>query len=209
MLIELLQRDIEGRPEQQRIVSALLLGASVSVPEGKDVGGTFKSMPVCRSAIQTGCVLAFATFRANAPPPSNARFGRSNTPGQDFVCVDPVVLSGIPVTSMLTSHGDLLGRTDARMPGWNAMTASVNTPFLDVPGLLKLGCVRQGLTSYLSLSIDEGAAGTRPIEMPGDIVFGASGRVLDDWGLHLIDMNVAMGNLMEVVRRQGQAFIAR
>ena len=47
------------------------------MPEGKDVGGTFKSMPVCRSAIQTGCVVAFATFRANAPPPSNARFIRS------------------------------------------------------------------------------------------------------------------------------------
>lgn len=207
MLMELLLRDIEGKPEQQRIVSALLIGLNISVPEGKDVGGTFRQMPLCRSAGQTGCVIAFSTFRETAPPPANARFGRSNTPGQAVACVDPVALSGQPMRSMLPVKADLLGRVDSRVPEWNQKMATLSTPFVAVPGMLKAGCTRQGPNSYLALGIDPAARGSRPPEIPGDIL--ANGRVFDDWGLHLVDMNIAMGNLLEVVRRQGEAYTAR
>lgn len=50
MLMQLLQGDIEGRPAQKRVVSALLIGLNVMVPTGADVGGTFKQLLVCRAA---------------------------------------------------------------------------------------------------------------------------------------------------------------
>jgi hypothetical protein len=34
-----------------------------------------------------------------------------------------------------------------------------------------------------------------------------NGRVLDSWGLHIVDMNLAMGNLLEIVREEGRAYV--
>lgn len=36
----------------------------------------------------------------------------------------------------------------------------------------------------------------------------ANGQVNASWGLHLIDVNLAMGNLVDIVGRQGRAFLA-
>ena len=67
VLTQLIKSDIDGKPVQARIVSALLLGTSLQVPEGKDVGGDFQSIPLCRSKSQIGCVLAYASFRSDSP----------------------------------------------------------------------------------------------------------------------------------------------
>ena len=45
-----------GRPRKgvrKRLISALLLGGNVAVPEGGDVGGDFKHIPACRKPKQT------------------------------------------------------------------------------------------------------------------------------------------------------------
>ena len=82
VLTQLMRNEIDGKPVQDRLVSALLLGTNVAVPRGKDVGGAFKNIPLCRTASQTGCVIAYASFRSNVPPPANSRFGR--VPGDDM-----------------------------------------------------------------------------------------------------------------------------
>ena len=66
ILTELIRREIEGTPVQSRIVSALLIGGpdGILVPRGQDVGGTFPHLPVCRAATQTGCVVAYSSFRS-------------------------------------------------------------------------------------------------------------------------------------------------
>jgi len=33
--------------------------------------------------------------------------------------------------------------------------------------------------------------------------------VLSNWGLHLVDVNLAMGNLLDIVAQQGKAFAAK
>ena len=80
VLTQLIKNEIDGKPIQDRVVSALLLGTNVAVPAGKDVGGAFQKMPLCRAPNQTGCVIAYVTFRENAPPPTNSFFGRA--PGE-------------------------------------------------------------------------------------------------------------------------------
>jgi len=35
------------------------------------------------------------------------------------------------------------------------------------------------------------------------------GQVQADWGLHLIDVNLAMGNLIDVVRQQSKAYLSK
>jgi hypothetical protein len=34
------------------------------------------------------------------------------------------------------------------------------------------------------------------------------GQVLADWGLHLIDVNLAMGNLLDIVGQQSKAYLS-
>jgi hypothetical protein len=57
ILTELIRQEIDGKPAQSRLVSAVLLGATLSVPSGKDVGGSFQHIPLCRTPAQTGALL--------------------------------------------------------------------------------------------------------------------------------------------------------
>ena len=54
MLKRLIMEEIEGKPAQKQLVSALLPGTDLAVPAGRDVGGDFKSVPLCRASSQTG-----------------------------------------------------------------------------------------------------------------------------------------------------------
>jgi hypothetical protein len=35
-----------------------------------------------------------------------------------------------------------------------------------------------------------------------------NGQVMADWGLHLIDVNLAMGNLVDIVAQQSKAYLS-
>src|SRR5215471_8457965 len=95
VLTQLIKNEIDGKPVQEQIVSALLLGTSLPVPKGKDVGGAFQHLPLCRSVTQTGCVITYASFRANVPPPENSRFGRiRNDENMMSACTNPAALGG-------------------------------------------------------------------------------------------------------------------
>ena len=49
---------------------AILPGFNVLVPQGKLVGGTFKSTPLCSRPGETGCVIAWVSFREKNVPPA-------------------------------------------------------------------------------------------------------------------------------------------
>jgi hypothetical protein len=106
ILTELIRREIDGKAPQARLVSAILIGATLSVPRGKDVGGSFERVPLCRTAGQTGCVVTYVSFRATSPPPPNARFGRVAAAGMEAACTNPAALGG--------GSADLDGYLDAR-----------------------------------------------------------------------------------------------
>ncbi|MGH6970498.1 MAG: DUF3089 domain-containing protein, partial [Caulobacteraceae bacterium] len=95
VLTELIARQIDGKPIEKRLVSAILMGTSLQVPPGRDVGGEFKHVPLCHSASQIGCVIAFADFRADSPPPPGSFFGWANkAKGTVAACVNPAALGG-------------------------------------------------------------------------------------------------------------------
>src|SRR5215468_223828 len=92
ILDELIRKEIDGKPVQSRMVSAILLGATLSVPKGKDVGGSFQHIPLCHAASQTGCVITYVSFRSTVPPPDNTKFGRVTASGMAAACTNPVTL---------------------------------------------------------------------------------------------------------------------
>jgi Protein of unknown function (DUF3089) len=206
MLADLIAREIDGKPVQRQIVSALLLGTNIAVPKSQDVGGAFKNVPLCRSASQTGCVIAYTSFRTDSPPPADTLFGRIGpgaVGGTDpavfrVACTNPAALAGGRGTLQpwLPVRENLLGQPTTA-GAWGARTGAMSTPFL-LAAELTAECVEVGGASYLAVDL--------PVDVPGEV--SSSGQVLRNWGLHLIDANLAMGNLVQIVRQQSLSFAA-
>jgi hypothetical protein len=207
VLTQLIKSEIDGKPIQSRIVSALLLGTSLPVPKGKDVGGAFKSMPLCHSATQTGCVITYASFRANVPPPANSRFGKVQGENMVSACTNPAALGGGSgeLHAYLGSKGSGLTSSEAAPRPWVNPPQEINTPFVSVPGLLTAECVSNDKGSYLAITVHGNPEDPRTDDIPGDVVVG--GQVFADWGLHLIDVNLAIGNLIDIVGQESKAYL--
>jgi hypothetical protein len=205
LLTRLIADQIEGKPVQSRIVSALLLGTNVAVPKGKDVGGSFKSMRLCSSATQTGCVVTYVSFRDTIPPPANTRFGRVPGEGQVAACTNPASLGGGAgeLHAYLNASGRTITSPD-RPTEWVKGGTPITTPFVSVPGLLVAECVSNERGSYLQITTKANPNDPRTDEVSGDVV--ANGKISEDWGLHLIDVNAAMGNLVSIVAQQAKSY---
>ncbi|MBP2277387.1 MULTISPECIES: DUF3089 domain-containing protein [Sphingomonas] len=206
ILKSLVAKAIEGTPAQQQIISVLIPGTTIAVPEGKDVGGDLQSTPLCHTAKDIGCVVSYVTFRADAPPPANSHFGIVSEPAMVAACVDPAALTGGATTdAYLGAKG--AGMSSLPMGPWTTDGAPVTTPFVKVPGLLSTACASAGKAHYLALTIHAQPTDKRTGTIVGDIVYG--GMTLRDWGLHLIDMPVVMGNLVELSNLQAKAWLAK
>jgi hypothetical protein len=203
LLDALLKREVDPKPRVRRLlVSALLLGGNVVVPRGRDVGGDFRHIPACRSSRQTGCVVAYSSF--DSPPPANALFGRAGTGINPFarrtsgalqvLCVNPAAPAGgsgqlepyFPTTAPL-------GVTTLAGP-----TPPVKTPWVTYPGEYVARCESAAGATWLQVDRATGSADPRPT------VRATLGPA---WGLHLVDVNIALGNLVELVREQARAFV--
>jgi len=208
ILSELIRQEIDGKPIQSRLVSAILLGATLSVPQGKDVGGSFKQIPLCRKTGQVGCVVSYVSFRATSPPPANTRFGKVSEPGMVAACTNPAALAGGSATlhAYLAAGGStIVGAAPA--PPWVSPERPVETPWVSVPGLLSARCTSNEHATYLEITVNSDSADPRVDNIGGDLRVGT--QVLTDWGLHLIDVNLGMGNLVDVVKEQSRAWTSR
>ena len=209
VLTRLIAAEIDGKPIQKQLISAILMGTTVAVDKGKDTGA-FKSISTCKSANQVGCVIAYATFRDTVPPPANTRFGRTQNPATEAICTNPAALGGGKgeLKAYLSNTAAEIASSAAATPVWVKGKANPTTPFLAVPGLLSGQCVSKGGFNYLEAHVNADPADPRTDPIAGAVV-GAGGRVAADWGLHLIDANIAMGNLVDVVGQQSKAYLAR
>jgi hypothetical protein len=208
-LLQLIKNEIDGKPVQARIVSALLIGGSVPVPKGKDVGGAFQHVPLCHAASQTGCVITYASFRATAPPPADSRFGKATGENMAAGCTNPAALGGGSgeLHAYLGTHGSGFVTGAEEEPGpWVKASQPIDTPFVSLPGLLTAECASNEIGSYLAVSVHGDPASARASDIRGDIVF--NGQVMRDWGLHLIDVHLAMGNLIDIVGQESKAYLS-
>jgi hypothetical protein len=206
VLTQLIKSEIDGKPVQARLVSALLLGTSLPVPKGQDVGGAFHAIPLCRSAQQTGCVMTYASFRSTIPPPDNTRFGKVQGEGMMAACTNPAALGGGsgPLHAYLSAHGRSEVGSAAEPKPWVVPEKPIDTPFVSVPGLLTAQCVANEHGSYLEITVHGDPNDPRTDDISGDVI--SNGQVNASWGLHLIDVSEAMGNLVDIVGEQAKAF---
>ena len=184
------------RSVRRRLVSALLIGGNVKVRTGRGVGGDFKHVRACRSSRQTGCVVAYSSF--NATPPAGTLFGRVGA-GYDVIFRGPV---GPNLSVLCVNPAALTSRSRALRPyfGTSARAQpSVRTPWVTYPGLYRARCRSGGGVNWLQVD-DVGGAGDRRPRV------GAS--LGPTWGLHLVDVNIALGNLVELAGHQAAAYFS-
>jgi len=187
VLKQLIADEIDSKPAlRRRMVSALLLGGNVT-------NKAYKHVKPCSKPGQNGCVVAWSMF--HDPPPSDALFGRTTLSGQRVVCTSPSKLGSsaklLPYAPTLPFPGTIGAALSVFEPN---QPTNVPTPWYFEPGLLTGTCATTADgASYLKV---DGSVLPNPVPTAG-------------WGLHLGDMNLAMGNLTTIARKQIAAYVAK
>ncbi|HYD12549.1 MAG TPA: DUF3089 domain-containing protein [Allosphingosinicella sp.] len=203
--IELLKREFEGRPLQRQLVSAIIPGWKVEVPRGQVTGGTFRSLPLCTRADQTGCIVSYVSYRQGHEPPADAVLGHASRPDWTIACTNPAALGSnarVPLDSYFYTG------SNESMPSRVTWSSEGEAPaqFVHARGLASAACVNHGRTGYLSLGVNADPHDARTDDIPGEIFFWR--WTFDGWGMHLADMNAPQGDLIRMVARQSAAWQA-
>ena len=205
-LTRLLAEEIEGRPEAARMLSALLIGFNVEVPQGRLTGGSLQRTPLCTRAGETGCVITYVSFRADSPPPPIAIFGRAPRPGHTVGCTNPAALGSTAPTPLDSYWFTVSPSGGADAIRWSS-EGPPPTPFLRTEGLVSAACVNEGPLGYLAVSVNADPTDARTDEIPGDVRI--LGQLAPGWGIHLVDVHLAQGDLIGAVAAQRDAYFAR
>ena len=188
-LTRLLKEEIDGKPVQKLLVSAILAGPrGIATPVDKDVGGTFTSIPLCRSGAQAGCVTAWSTYAEEDATPDRV-FGRNPGAGLAAACVDPAAPQG----------GRAMLKADLPRPG---MAPPTDPPFVEAIGQLSGECVTDAQGSVLRVRVEPGryaelfkATETEVTRLPS-------------WGLHVVDVSFTAGNLRDLIAAQSASWLS-
>jgi len=159
----------------------------------------FEHIPACRAAAQTGCVIAYSSFAE--PPPPDTDFGRPGegvslqsgqtaTAGLQVLCTNPAALGGGAATL-----DPLFLAATARVK-----RATITTPWVEFPDLYTADCESAAGATWLQVTSLKKVGDPRPV------VADALGP---RWGLHLDDVNLGLGDLLQTVAREEAAYGGR
>lgn len=193
LLIRLIRERIDGSPElRRRLVSAMLVGANLTVPKGKLVGGAFEHIPLCRSGHELGCAVAYSAFYGQPPVDAffgvpgqgvGALWGQQGSAGLEVACVNPASFSsGV-----------------ARLnPRWLDDPSSA-TPFTTYPGLYRAECHRAAGASWLGVTTLPASSYPAAVHANDRAVAEVSDP---RWGLHAVEVGLTLGDLVALLGRE-------
>jgi hypothetical protein len=69
---------------------------------------------------------------------------------------------------------------------------------MDMPGLVTAECVERDGFSYLEITVNDDTADPRADDIQGDLS--------PQWGLHMVDIPLAAGSLLDMARQQIDAY---
>ncbi len=181
MLIMLLEHFVDTNAAlRSRLVLAIILGGNVVVPTGSLTGGSFTHIPVCSRAGEDGCVIAYSSFPGK--PPATSLFG---IPGQGVsVMAGQTLRKGLQVACV--NPASVGGGTGALLPFLPSEGLEA-TPWVEFPKLYSAHCESAGGATWLQVTKISGPTDRRPVVTETDG---------PDWGYHVGDVNLALGNLV-------------
>ena len=191
------------------LVAAHLLGSTVRTPEGADVGADFDRVPVCRTRDQVACVVSYATYREGDPflAADEGIFGQPGEEGP-AVCTHPAALGGgsaimdpyFPVENLPLLEAVIIPRVDGPYADPDS-APPIATPFYRMPDFIRAQCLVDGNGySYLEAVAIADSTDPRADDFNGEFIGG------DGWGLHLVDVTIGMGDLVDLGADQATAW---
>ena len=206
VLESVIAKMVDPKPAvRKRMLSAILMGGNVLVKGNSGIGGDFQHVPACRSATQLSCVIAFSTF--DQPAPSDSLFGRVGTlavgpkpaSGDQVLCTNPANLAGgsgilDPIQPSAPFAPGSIIAAGLGVLKWNVPSPS--TVYWTSPGAYSAKCEDSNGAHVLMITPRNGAQTPTPAPTP-------------EWGLHLADANLSLGNLLGIVKSEAGAFARR
>ena len=206
VLRKLIAQQIDPNPQlRRRMLSAILFGGGVVVKAGSLVGGDFQNIPGCTSPTELSCVISYSSF--SGPPPPDSVFGHSTWspvdaqeplgPGQAILCTNPAALgggSGLLDSVFPVSFPDTAGVAipPAEVPG-----KAGATPWFEYNDSYSAQCVQSNGNNVLEVTA---VGGAQPLL--------STGALAPAWGLHPLDVNLALGDTVGLVGSESKAYLA-
>jgi pimeloyl-ACP methyl ester carboxylesterase len=196
MATVLLQQRIDNDPAvRAKLISAVLLGGAIRTPPNARVGGTFANIPTCAAPGETGCAITYVSYAREAPPVAGkALFGAESDAGV-VACTEPATLansSGNYRGSYFTKN---VSNPAFAMPGY--LPSNLDTPYMLYRNFFKGTCVNRDGYSYLEIAINKAEGDVRQDPPYRNLTLESTG-----WGMHLVDYNLELDDLIEAVRLQ-------
>lgn len=192
----LIAEEIDDDPVLRgRFVGAHILGTSVAAA----VSEAFSSITACTEVGELGCVVSFASYEERTPLTDGDFFGISD--GEPALCTNPASLDGSRAVAqtefLLSDPPGLLGNSIVPPLPEDAL-AAVTTDWVGLPDMVTVECIDNGRQGYLSVGIDQAEGDVRADDI--------GGRFAPGWGLHVIDANVVLGDLVDLAAAQAAAY---
>ncbi len=193
VLEQLIRQQVERSPAERRLlVSAVLAGGDVVVPNRSATGGTFARTPPCTSPSEIDCVVAYSS--SDRTPPSYGGLEAVPKPSSEHVlCVNPAALGGgsAPITPIFAGYN-----SEGIVPPGSPY---LRYQWVEFPGLYSARCVREGSHAWLLVTRIHHRGDPRPtvqeVDQPSE-------------GLHAADINIVLADLVALVRSQARAWLS-
>lgn len=152
-----------------------------------------------------GLALAFVfSSGAMAAEPTPLDYGRA----EHWVCRPdkPGACASDLTTTVLSADGEtIIPALTAPQPVWTDPRVPIETPFVALPGLFEAQCRDDEHGVWLAVTRIRTPGDRRTGDLTGDWM--VDGKPEDTMGLHLIDLNLTAGNLLEVLAKQIAAYL--
>lgn len=186
VLSELLAEEFDGDAElTDQLLSAMLIGGRSTTAADGSTGGSFASLPACTSPDETGCVIGYNSVTPGAGDELVANWGGAPE-GERRLCTNPASLGGgaAPLQTIIETDDSATG------------LLATDTPYLQLDGALVGECVERGEGYVFEVTVADGWPAAELERLSTNVDF---------WGLHIVDVNLAEGDLVDLVASQTAA----
>jgi hypothetical protein len=180
-LLRLVQDEFDTDPQfTKKLVSAVLVGWPHFRSVPGDAPGLYATphIPLCATPTANGCVVAYQSYGANQTPPAG-----SGNPKQ--ACSNPTSIAGGsgPIKAYISPAG---------IPG----VPRVSTATVELPGTMTASCIVPPTGApFLAIAATHQPGDVRNVDQ---LLLGPN----SSFGLHLKEVDLTQGNLLELVRSQ-------
>lgn len=199
MVMRLLRGRFDRDPVlRERLLVALAIGGPVEVANGSAREATLASIPICTSADQRACVVGYHSYRATDEPIHGWPW---NDPrGQTSACVNPAAIGDAGWHRFSRSYVPIHGS----LGGYLKHVDGITTPFVLLRDFFAGACVTDHGHTYLAVAPSTAADDRRA----GLVDLGAW-SLETGFGLHVLDVALPLGDLIDLVGRKAAAAARR